>query len=415
MKIKLLFAGTSPTYFCLPLIRELLNTGNFEIGILEFWNPGSKDPGIDGVDYYYFPGLDSYNAMNIIKAFFSKRFYSALVQQFNYRDQVHSNTLLKKVTRPLRIYNSQEIARKIFRKYNTISWHDLVPNYANFYKVIPESTRVISSTYSNDLFATTGKFGYSLLFDILQRSDIITCQRKFLKDIMLIKFGKLLEPKIKIITYGIPDEVFGLIDNTRQSEKIRMFMERYNIPSGKIKVMVGYSADRLHNTLDIIRELSKLDPIVMKRIFLLFPMSYGPDKELRNEVVEVMKSVDIEYKILEGWLTNEEIACLRLITDVVPFIPFDDGFSATLTETLYAGSIVISGSWLNYYELNIAGITYFQVNEPGEITSRMEIIIRDFEKNKSRMNENAEKIRMLTSFNSMKQGWIEILSGINRT
>lgn len=124
--------------------------------------------------------------------------------------------------------------------------------------------------------------------------------------------------------------------------------KQWNIPEGKNSVMVGYSGKELHQHLMVIEAFRK-HPELADTIHLLAPMTRSSDPAYVAEVEAALKASGYTYTLVKDrFLTDDEIASLRLATDMVFQCSRFDGFSRSIIECLCARSVVFYGEWLDY-------------------------------------------------------------------
>jgi hypothetical protein len=184
-----------------------------------------------------------------------------------------------------------------------------------------------------------------------------------MKERVLKEFGSDLIEKIRIVKYFMLDtEKIDLIDNN----DIEVFKNKFGIPLNNKIITISYSAaprHRQNKILDILGLLNK-DIIDRENIIFILPMTYGS-----KEWLELIRKKVLKHKfrnriiLLEEYLSDKDIATLRKITDIFINLPTQDSFSATMMEHLYAGSVVITGSWLPYDELFNSGAKILKITD----------------------------------------------------
>ena len=122
------------------------------------------------------------------------------------------------------------------------------------------------------------------------------------------------------------------------------------INKNKITISIGYSGKEIHQHAEILKTLFKDAKFISakdKFVFIL-PMSHGCTTDYINQIESLAKSYSLNYKLLTQIMTDAEIARLRNATDIMIQLSTSDGRSASIIESLLAGAILISGSWLPY-------------------------------------------------------------------
>jgi hypothetical protein len=187
---------------------------------------------------------------------------------------------------------------------------------------------------------------YKYRLDKLVNSvDYIVNSETFIKDIfskLYPKFpGKCLVGHLGSASI---DFIYDMLSNNAELD----IKNKLGIDSRKYSVLIGYSGKPLHQHLKIIEELEKID-LLKNRIHLLVPMTRGGSKEYIDKVESNLIKSGFTYTLLKNrFLSDEEIAELRVVTDVVLQLSTTDGLSRSILECLCAKSLMIYGEWLNY-------------------------------------------------------------------
>lgn len=163
------------------------------------------------------------------------------------------------------------------------------------------------------------------------------------------------------LRFGLP--ILDEIDNI-DAEHINSFRKKFNIPSNKTIIVIGYNGRKEQQHINVVKNLKQN---IIDSSFIIFPWTYGDcgreyEELLEQEIIERK----INYVFIKQFLTDEEIAALRCITDILIQVQTTDAFSASMLETLYAGKKVITGKWLPYDILYENGVTMTTVNTPEE-------------------------------------------------
>ena len=125
-----------------------------------------------------------------------------------------------------------------------------------------------------------------------------------------------------------------------------------SVPIGKIVITCGYNACVDQHQDMIIKKISSLNTEIKKKIHLIIPMQYGKnDFDYIKKVYVEAQTCGCSFEILEEYVPFEKNAVMALVTDIYIHMRDTDAFSNSLKEQVYAGSKVIMGEWLKYYEL----------------------------------------------------------------
>lgn len=138
------------------------------------------------------------------------------------------------------------------------------------------------------------------------------------------------------------------LNQTQSKEDSKRY---WQIPTGKITILIGYSGKRLHNHLGIISEFNK-HPELVDKVHILAPMTRGADAVYVKEVESALETSLFSYTLLKDrFLSDEDIAQLRYATDIVFQFASSDAYSRSIIECICAGAILIYGDWINYRQL----------------------------------------------------------------
>lgn len=188
-------------------------------------------------------------------------------------------------------------------------------------------------------------------------------------------------PNLKYQTASLGSASLDLLysvcaDRTKNESK-----DFWEIPVDKKSVLIGYSGKRIHNHLDIIKEISKNNDLKDK-IHLLVPMTRGADALYIQQVESALKESGLTYTLLKDrFLSDREIAELRNATDIVLQMSQYDGYSRSIVECLSSGAVLIYGDWLNYDKsLKYDGFYSIKVKNIADGVGMLSSIISDYNK-----------------------------------
>jgi hypothetical protein len=133
-------------------------------------------------------------------------------------------------------------------------------------------------------------------------------------------------------------------------------------------------------------------------------MTYGK-KENISEIKNSLQESGFNFNILEKWLTNNELAEIRVFTDILLQLQITDQFSGAMQESLYAGNILITGSWLPYGFLKKEGVYFETISKFEELPLLLEKIVSKLPEYKNKANLNSEKAWEFGSWESNLVYW----------
>ena len=175
--------------------------------------------------------------------------------------------------------------------------------------------------------------------------------------------------------------------------------------------MCGYNAGEAHQHLQMIRALEAMDASLKSKIFLLFPMTYpkGQDSYIES-VKEKLNDSGINYRILTDYRNPKAMAELEMTADMLLTVQKTDQLSSTMLEVLYAGRVVIAGSWLPYGNLREKGMIFWSVDEMDNLTETVAEAVENYQAYKEKCSVNKRIVYELSSWNIAVERWNELWS-----
>ncbi len=182
------------------------------------------------------------------------------------------------------------------------------------------------------------------------------------KDIMQ-EFGQLygMHQKLRVTRFGLSP--LGYIDNysadnVESSDVLRVINAR---SKGLSIVVCGTNLSVNQQYERVIPLLSKLTPEAKSRCFFVFCFNYG-DMSILEETCKLIDK-KLNHIVIRDTLFGDDIAGLRVSTDVLIQLQKNDMLSGAMQESLYAGADVITGSWLKYSVLLEHGARYTTIDD----------------------------------------------------
>lgn len=264
------------------------------------------------------------------------------------------------------------IRRKFLSKktYDIYHIHFCVPEYLNLINHIPKQAKTICTFWGSDLLRFSGTENYHMVLNALNKTDIITLQNREMQELLMVKFGRHLAPKIRLALFPLQPQLFNLIDkNIQDTQKINDFKKKIGIGANNTIITIGHNASDQNQHENILISLSKL-PLHLKRSFtFLIPYTYGNPNpiEYKKHLEQVYSSFNLKVIFIDSFLTWEELSLLRIITDYMIQAPTSDAMSAAVLETMYSGAEVIAGCWLPYGQFRREGLLFHEISTIKEI------------------------------------------------
>jgi hypothetical protein len=300
-----------------------------------------------------------------------------------------------------------------FNDFDTFHFHYMQYSYLRELFFVPKGKKIICTFWGSDLLRTNDVFNFYFVKKALNRSNIITCQSLELKEIILSKFGRNLDDKIKIAIFPVDEKIYETIDfNENSTEAINAFKLKYDYSSSKTNILIGHNANPSNNHIKIIESLKVIQN--KDKIHLIVNLNYALDAhkklEYKATLTQVLEQSGMSFILLETFFSKEELAISRLATDIFIHLPISDALSGTMLEMMYASSIVITGSWLPYKTFRNAGLNYHEVSSFDNLPDKVVSIMANFKSEKGIVKGNKWLIRQYFFSVSIINNWAQILN-----
>lgn len=290
--------------------------------------------------------------------------------------------------------------------YDIANVHFVQPYLPLFWKEIKKKAeKTILSVWGSD-FYRVGHQTRRRLYKIFKECDAITfTNEQSRRD--FISYYNDFENKSRVCSFGL--ETLEIIKRT-EAEKNEI-KKKFLIGDNKIVISCGYASTAGQQHEKIINVIKELDASISGKCMFVFPMTYG-DKIYRSKIEQKLIKSGIDYRILKDFMSYEDIAWLRLITDIMVHIPVTDQFSGSMQEILFAGNIVITGDWLPYRVLYEKGVFLLSTNAPENLSDVLVYAIENLKELKKRTNKNQDIIWNLSSWEVNAGKWLELYNFI---
>lgn len=206
---------------------------------------------------------------------------------------------------------------------------------------------LVVSVWGSELLGQTE----SQLKDILpyyRIADIITCETDQMISKFLNAYGDTF--KMKIVKAELFLGIYEYMDRLEKKMTRQELLQTFGIKSiERLNVFVGHNGRDVQRHFEITEQIQRLPEEVKSKINLVYTMTYGtPQGDYLDRLKITAHSTGCPCYFIEGYLSEEDIAKLRLVCDVLVHAQLVDAASASLRECMYGGSLVINGSWLKY-------------------------------------------------------------------
>lgn len=288
------------------------------------------------------------------------------------------------------IIREKELLR-IAKNYDIIDFHYLSSAYDNLIRELSDHKIIKVTFWGSDFYRANlqRREEQRSLLALADRIQIATEAMK--KDI--VNYFKDFQNKISVANFGLYQ--FEVISKTQESSYSPIFKTEEH--KDKLMIVCGYNGSKGQQHEIIIEALSKIDEDIRKKIFLIFPMTYGGANEYVKLIRNKLENLKIPFLLLNNHLSDVAIAKLRLETDIVINIQTTDAFSGSLQEHLFAENLLLVGDWLPY-EILDKNQVFIKRTQISNLTKDISDCIVNFEDLKIQTSGNQMKMHEISSW-----------------
>ncbi|MCM1182625.1 MAG: hypothetical protein NC337_04535 [Roseburia sp.] len=281
-----------------------------------------------------------------------------------------------------------------------VLWIENVWSY--FYKVLRNKTRKLYLNVGGSEFYRASRTERDFKRKLIACSDKVTAETEETVREFQDYYSDEIKGQVGFLPFGI--EVLDFINSSKNQNNNEM-KRKYHIPLDKFVVTCGHNASEAHQHMDIIDALCNLQDDEKQKIVCVFPMTYNGSKAYIEKVRCRLDKTGLEYVVLTEFMDFQSMAEYALISDIMIHVQTTDQLSSTMLEEMYAGSVVIAGSWLPYRSLHEMGIYFLDVDTIPDVTAVLEDVVANPDIYKERCGKNAELVWNHSSWDVLAPKW----------
>jgi len=233
--------------------------------------------------------------------------------------------------------------------FDIYHFHFCIKENLKFLHYLPKGSRIVCSFWGSDLYRVKDSYNGFYVQKALEKASRITIQTPEMGADLFKVYGSHIKKKMVYAQFAIETEIYKLIDLYQNDDKkLSEFKETYGIPTENIVLTIGYNANVYFGHIEILDHINQLDKSIKKQITCVLPLTYSRNEEYLKKLYNYIDLIDVNVVCFDSFIPHEDIAKLRLVTDIQIQLPVSDALSASVTEVLYAGNTVIAGDWLPY-------------------------------------------------------------------
>jgi glycosyltransferase involved in cell wall biosynthesis len=294
-------------------------------------------------------------------------------------------------------------------KYDIIDIQYFGPVYD---KVIPRFKtldKLIKITIWGSDFYRIGKERTEVQRSLFALVNVIQLPTERMKKDFIGKFPEY-EFKIKVLHYGT--SIFEAIKELDDPEKISIYRKELGISDDAVVLTCGYNGSPGQQHMKILEAIANLDKSLQNEIWLLVPMTYGTSDNYLMDIKVQIEKIGLPYTIFTKWMNENEIAKMKLLTDIAINIQVTDAFSASVQEHIFAGNVIIVGDWLPYDYLEENKIYHINTNLH-DLPEKLSLCLANLNIHKQRAVHNKGKIYSVSSWENSIKDWVSIYCELN--
>lgn len=273
--------------------------------------------------------------------------------------------------------------------------------------LIPPGKPIVLSIWGSDLLRVAGEYEYGRQLAALRRATLVTVQSLELKEILLAKFGREFGAKVRLTTFG--SARLPLLKDRPSEERLAAFRGEQRIPAAEFTVVLGHAATPFDRHVAMLESLARLPGAWRDRIRFVLPMAYGGTSAYVDSVRAALSKTSLAATIVPAMLTDDQIVCLRHLSDAMIYVPESDALSGSLQEAIYAGAAAIVGAWLPYHtRLRRSGVFYRDVLSIDELPGELIEALSNRARDREAIARSRPAIEELSNWSQCERGWMSV-------
>jgi hypothetical protein len=237
---------------------------------------------------------------------------------------------------------------------------------------------------------------------LLQRADRVTASNADTLEAAR-RITSIDPARCRIVRFGL--RPLDHIERLRREGDRAHHKRAMGILPDRIVVVAGYNASPHQHHAAIIDALRALGAERARGIEVLLPMTMGGNAAYIRGIEARMVASGLSHRLFTRLMTDEEVARLRLATDIMVQVQPTDQLAGAMQEHLAAGCVVLTGSWLPYGVLREAGVRFWTVDAREEVRDALVAAIDELPDRTRQCSGNARCIHDLSSWSVTAAGW----------
>lgn len=277
---------------------------------------------------------------------------------------------------------------KIYGNFDVVHVHGLSRNRCNAALYLKSNAKqVILTAWGSDLLRRSTKQlkAFEKYYIV---ADKITLATNQMKDAFKKAYGNKFVGKCYVIGFSMG--ILDIIDNVRfKSTRMELCNELGMQHPEKLNVYIGHNGRDCQRHLELTEAMFNLPQNIKDKINLVYTMTYGvPPQPYLDNLKNIAKRSGCECTFIEGYRTEEEVAKIRLVCDVLLHAQPTDAASASFFECMYSGAICVNGTWLPYEHIEDYHHRVIEYGDIPQLTGIVQDIVENYESYKKKFARN---------------------------
>lgn len=234
------------------------------------------------------------------------------------------------------------------------------------------------------------KYSEPYLKKAFEEVDYVTAGRKSNFGAGLIERFNI--PQEKMVAAGFGSDTIDQIDNMRNTLSRQKMAAMLGLPESSYYIACGYNANIEQNHEIMLKAIADNKDLLPSDYCIILQLTYGIQKEeLKQKLPAVAQSLGLNIYIITDFLSLEQVAALRLITDLFIHVQKTDATNASILEYLLADTEVINGEWLKYRFIEQDGKPYHTCENLDQLSSCVRRVLTN-RKSQNQVTENTKQV-----------------------
>ncbi len=297
------------------------------------------------------------------------------------------------------------------RKYNTIDYCEVhIPPHSVQAYILGFVLKILRAKnflifWGSDILKLDSKYDKRMEY-LLKQSHAVSLPTDNMREAFCNHFGNRYDDimyNCKLGSLG-----FDAITETLKTSSREDCKRQLGIDPSQTVIAVGYNGKRRHQHIKAIDALGKLSAEIKEKITVLIHVGNECEADYMDEIKSSLKANNLKSCIIARPLSLEEIAPMRIATDIFLHAQISDAFASSIRECIYAGGLLINPTWIKYYEYDKLGIKFIKYDSFDEIPG---IVTKIFTEGiQIDLKKNSELIYQNFSWEFLKKNWMEMLN-----